>query len=209
MHLTIPLISKPSQRASLFSLPPVIAALPAATIASPKQLTASPPTPLLPLPTTLPSAAPISATLTPAPTLPTGIPAIRPPSVRPSLTFRKSPGMIPAPAHFSLLTWATAQPTAQQVFATIRSTAPSSRPPWVEEVAPANAQPGRRLQAASSAALARDGRNLPGRASSAIPTTACATRLTFRSLPPTVCGVTSIYFAGRIPRTVELLEIGR
>src|SRR5258707_14625652 len=109
--------------------------------------------------------------------------------------------MIPAPAPFSLLTCATAQPTAQQVFATIRSTAPSSRPPWVEEVAPANAQPGPRLQAASSAALARDGRNLPGRASSAIPTTACATLLTFRSLPPTVFGATFTFSAGRILRT--------
>jgi len=87
-----------------------------------------------------------SATLTPAPMQPTGTPATPLLSVLPFPTFRKSLGMIPAPAHCSPITWATAQPMAQRAFATIRSTAPSSRPPWAEVAAPADAQPERRPQ---------------------------------------------------------------
>src|SRR5260370_11827062 len=129
MPLTIPLISKPSQRASLFSSPPVTAARPAVTIALLKQRMASLSTPLLPLPTTSLSAEPISATLTLAPTQSTGIPATPLLSFPPFPTFQKSPGTIPAPAHSSRLTWATTQPTARPVFATTRSTAPPPTPP--------------------------------------------------------------------------------
>jgi len=142
--------------------------------------------------------APISATLTPAPTLPTGIPAIRPPSVRPSLTFRKSPGMIPAPAQL-LTAYVGYSPTYgstslcnDPVYGSLFQTTVGGGG------GPANAQPGPRLQAASSAALAKDGRNLPGRAYSAIPTTACATLRTFRSSLPMDSGATSTFSAGRI-----------
>src|SRR5216684_2741173 len=93
MHLTIPLISKPSQRASLFSLPPVTAALPAVTIALLKQLTESPSTRLLPLPTMSPSAARTSVTPIQAQTLPIGIPVIPRRSARLFLIFPRSHGM--------------------------------------------------------------------------------------------------------------------
>src|SRR5260370_15340788 len=145
MPLTIPLISKPSQRASLFSSPPVTAARPAVTIALLKQRMASLSTPLLPLPTTSLSAEPISATLTLAPTQSTGIPATPLLSVPPFPTFQKSPGTIPAPAHSSRLTWATTQPTAHPVFPTTRSTPPPPSPPHPPPGVPPNPPPTPRL----------------------------------------------------------------
>src|SRR6266436_1872014 len=204
MPLTIPLISKPPQRASLFSSPPVTAARPAVTIALLKQRMASLSTPLLPLPTTSLSAAPISATLTLAPTQPTGIPATPLLSVPPFPTFQKSPGTIPAPAHSSRLTWATTQPTAQPVFATTRSTAPPPRPPQPAAGVPANAPAAHRLPPVSSAAPARGGPSLRGKVFSAIPMTACATLRTSHYLPPTAFGATFIYFVGRTLRTAAL-----
>src|SRR6266404_5021360 len=149
MLLTIPPISKLSPRASPFSLPPATVARLVVTIASPRLLTASPPTLLLLLPTTLPSVAPISATLTPAPMPPTGTPATPLLSVLLFLTFQKFLGMTPAPARSSPLTWATAQPTAQRAFATIRSSAPYSRLLSPVVAAPADAQPEPRPPATS------------------------------------------------------------
>src|SRR2546422_8434334 len=204
MQLTIPLISKPSPRAYPSSSAPVIAARPVVTIASPKQLTASPSTPLLPLPTTLPSAAPISATLTPASTQPTGIPATLLLSVPLHPTFPRFHGMTLAPGLCSPLTWATAQPTAQRVFATIQSTAPSSRPPWAAVGVPANAPAAHRLPPVWSAAHARGGPSLLGSSSLAIPTPACATLRTVRSSLPMGSGATSTFSAGRTLRTAAL-----
>src|SRR5260370_24045963 len=150
------------------------------------------------------SAAPISATLTLAPTQPTGIPATPLLSVPPFPTFQKSPGTIPAPAHSSRLTWATTQPTAQPVFATTRSTAPPPRPPPPAVGVPANTSAAHRLPPVSSAAPAKGGPSLRGKVFSAIPMTACATLRTFRFSRPTVFGATFIYFVGRTLRPAAL-----
>jgi len=75
-----------------------------------------------------------------------------------------------------------------------------------EAAAPAPAPQARpRPQTAtSSAELVRDGPNLPGNPSSAIPTTVCATRRTFPSSPPTVSGVTTTFFVGQIRQSKAL-----
>src|SRR4029077_17093483 len=98
-------------------------------------------------------------------------------------------------------------PTARRAFATNRSMAPSSRPPWLEAEVPAGFQTGRPLQATSCTELVRDGQNPPGKMCSAIPATACVTHLTFRYLLPTDSGATITFSVGRIPRMAERLAV--
>src|SRR5260370_11817748 len=115
---TTPPINRRLPRAFPFLSPPVTAARQAGTIASPKQLTATPSTPSPPHPTTSPFAAQTLPTPTPAPMPPIGIRPTHPRFDRLFPTSQKSPGMIPARARQYQISRASARLTVQPAYVT-------------------------------------------------------------------------------------------
>lgn len=153
--------------------------------------------------TTWRSAERISAIPFPARMHPSGIRATLRRSVQLSLTFRKFPGMIPAPACCSRNTWATSRLTARPACATTRSLARFSRPLSRAAAGLANARAELRRLTAWSAGLARAGRNLRGNRCWEIRAMVFAIRRTCRCSRRMACGATTTFSAGRTPHRAE------